>query len=455
MSLRRLLAWALAGHACLLLVSLRHNFVWGEGRELLGIEVPLLLGIAEGVGLTLFALLAGIPYARAACRAQDFDPATITRGGVVLVLAATLAPPCLSTDVFDNLARGRVESVHGANPYTMPPAQFPEDPFTQKANWTKFGNPYGPVSSLVQAGVTGVSGDRVWIGVYVFKLLCALCHIATALCLWRAAKHLRPERAPLVYYLYLWNPWILVETAGNAHNDALLALGVAAAMWALAGSRTALATAAFGLAVLTKHSAAVLGPPLLALAWRRGQLAGFAIGVAITAALTAPLVGHYFMEPGAIDALIAQAGHQRTSLQYLLATLIGTNHGSTLTIAGYVLAALFMAWCLPGIRDASSFGRQAARVVVFFLVVGMPMFSPWYHLWWLPLVAVWAWAGWLRVFAWVSVLCPLSYLVFVTTRELGDLHQVWMWAVGLLPVALLVLTTASEQPRASRSSAAA
>ena len=358
----------------------------------------------------------------------------------MLVLAAVAVPPFLSTDVFDNLARGRVEAVHGANPYSMPPSQFPEDPFTEAANWTSFGNPYGPISSVVQAGLCAVSGDRVWVGVYAFKLLCALCHLATAWLIYLAVARLRPERdhARLAYYLYLWNPWILLETAGNAHNDALLALGLAATLAGLAYSRWFAATTAFGLTVLTKHSIALLGPFLLALALKRGQLRPFAIGVAATAAVTAYFVFRYFLEDGAAQALVAQAGHQRTSLQHFVALLTGVA-SSPITIAGYVVTVVFLALSWPAVRDLNSFGRQSTRLMLVFIIVGMPLFSPWYHLWWLPLIAVWVWPGWVRVFSWIAVLGPMSYLVFATTRSLGLGHELWTWTVGLVPLAALVL----------------
>ena len=56
-----------------------------------------------------------------------------------------------------------------------------------------------------------------------------------------------------------------------------------------------------------------------------------------------------------------------------------------------------------------------------------------------PLVALWAWTGWSRAFAWLAVLGPLSYLVFASTRSYGTVHQLWLWSVGLLPVAVLIL----------------
>ena len=443
MSLRSALAWALAGNACLLAASLRHNFVWGEGRHVLGVDLPVLLGIGEGIALVLFALLAGIPYARAA-RGGDADlpVGAVTRGGLVLLLAATAIPPFLSDDLYDNLARGRVEAVHGANPYSMPPAQFPEDPFTAEANWTSYGNPYGPISSAAQAGVCLIAGDNVWVGAYLFKALCALLHLGAAWCIYRAAARVRPSTAATAYFLYLWNPWILLETAGHAHNDALMVFALAASLVALADGRVAAATFRFGLAVLTKHSIALIGPLLMALAWRTRQLRAFAVGVAATAAVTALFVWRYFLESGAVEALVAQADHQRTSLQRLASMAVGDDHGSTITSVGYVLTVLVLLRCVPRVRDLPSFGRESVVLLLAFLLVGMPMFSPWYHLWWLPMVALWAWPGWTSVFFAAAICGPLSHLVYASTHTFGLAHELWTWAVGCVAVIAVAATSA-------------
>jgi hypothetical protein len=187
---------------------------------------------------------------------------------------------------------------------------------------------------------------------------------------------------------------------------------------------------------MVKHGNAVLGPLLLALAWRRRELRAFAGGALCCAAIAAVLALHYFLEDGAVQALLAQVAHQRTSLQSFVALLFAPERGAALTTFGMILTLLYMLVLLPGVRDVESFAQRAVKVVVFFLVFGMPMFSPWYHLWWLPLAALDARNA--RVFAWLAVLGPLSYLVSTTTRSFGVDHQLWQWGTGLLPVAVLV-----------------
>ena len=427
---------SLLGHACLLAAALRHDFFWGSSA-ITGVDLAPWLGALEGLALVAFALIAGVAYARVAARAGTFDARAVFRSGAIVLLFATAIPPFLSSDVWDNLARGRVEAVHHANPYSMPAGQFPEDPFTRAAEWTSFGNPYGPLSTAVQSAVCLLCGDSPWLGAYLMKALCALCHLLTAWLVYRAVLILAPPRAAHAAFLYLWNPWILVETAGSAHNDALAAVGLAGMAWALAARRMLPATVAFGMAVLVKHGNAVLGPLLLALAWRRRELRAFGGGVLCCAAITALFALRYFLEDGAVQALLAQVAHQRTSLQSFAALLFAPERGAALTMGGMILTALYVLLLLPGVRDVESFAQRAVKLVVFFLLFGMPMFSPWYHLWWLPLAALDARNA--RVFAWVAVLVPLSYLVAVVTRSFEVDHQFWQWGLALLPVAVLVL----------------
>lgn len=435
-SLRRVLVWSLVGHACLLAAAIRHLHFWGT-EKVWGIHLSTILGYAEGAALLAFAALAGIPYARAAARGIDASTRTIIGGGLILLLAATAIPPFLSSDVHDNLARGRVQAEYGANPYTMPPSQYPEDPFVRAAQWTSYGNPYGPVSTMAQAAVCWIAGGRVWAGIYLFKLVFALCHLLVAYCVYQAARRVQPDHAKLALYLYLWNPFLLLEAAGSAHNDTLMAVGLGLMVWALAAGNMLFGTVAFGLAVLTKHSSVVLGPLLLVLAWRRRQLGGFVKGVAVVGAITVGFALFYFMERGAIEALLAQAEHRRTSLQRFVEVFLGSTDPQMLIIIGIALSLLFLLWCLPSVRDLESFGLQGAKVTLFFVLIAMPMFSPWYHMWWLPLIGLCAELR--RAVCWVAVLAPASYLIFATTRSLALDHQAFQWACGLLPVGVLVL----------------
>lgn len=455
--LRRAVWLGLCAHAVLLAVALRHHFVWGAGRRYLGIELHVLLGIGEGLGLLLFTVLGAFALRHALVAARDGaaggagagsgpDPPAAARrllvAGAFVALAATAVPPFLSSDVFDYVARGRVEAHYGHNPYLTPPAAVPtRDPVLALAEWPEFVMPYGPVSALVQAGCAAAAGGTPWLGAYLFKALCAAAHVLTAWLLLRAA----PSHGRAVFALWLFHPWILLESCGSAHNEALVALCLAWMLERIARDRWAMATVAFGLAVLTKHGCAPLGPLLLAAAWRCGRLVPFLTGVGATAAVTALCAWRYFTEPGALDFLAKQTGNRGTSLQHFATLVLGPGAEQPLLLAGYgvtLLAVVLACWRTRAPRDLA---RHGIAVLLVFIVCAMPLFSPWYHLWWAPLVALLPLhAGGtmaLRVLVWLG---PLSYGVYATTRGLGLPHQVFAWTLACLAPALVAFCRGAE-----------
>ena len=53
---------------------------------------------------------------------------------IVSLGLAVAAPVLLSRDVYSYAAYGRIFTLHGANPYVVPPSAFPSDPFVRVAS---------------------------------------------------------------------------------------------------------------------------------------------------------------------------------------------------------------------------------------------------------------------------------------------------------------------------------
>ncbi|HLU40474.1 MAG TPA: glycosyltransferase 87 family protein [Planctomycetota bacterium] len=436
---RRPLPWALAALVVLLAVGLRHHFVWGAGRPVLGVALHVWLGIGEALGVVAFTVLGARAWTAFVDRAPRITTTELLRAGSVVAVVAALLPPGLSSDVFDYVARGRVEVHYGGNPYVTPPAALGvDDPVLALAEWPEFVMPYGPISALAQAACALVAGPVPWLGVFLFKLLCAAAHVATG---WLLSRAVPPERAPAALALWLFHPWILLESCVSGHNEALLALWLALMVERAVRGKYTAATFAFGLAVLTKHGCAPIGPLLLAAAVRARRAGAFAAGVLASAALTALLAWRYFTEPGAFAFLTDQTANRGTSLQHFVILLAGPGAAGPLLWSGYAVTIAMVAAAAARVRDVAAFADRSVLVLAVFILVAMPLFSPWYHLWWAPLAAVLPAAApgarALRALAWLG---PLSYLVYAATRRLDLVHQAWAWPIGaLLPVGIVLL----------------
>jgi hypothetical protein len=303
---------------------------------------------------------------------------------------------------------------------------------------------------VAQAACAKLAGGTPGLGVFLWKLLCAAAHVATA---WLLARAAPPASARWVLVLWLFHPWLLLESCTSAHNEALAALFLALMLERLARERFAAATLAFGAAVLTKHGCAPVGVLLLALALRRGRLGAFVTGVAGTALLTALFAWRYFSAPGALDFLAHQTGNRGASLQHFLGLALGAAVERPCLWLGYALTLLALVRAAPRVRTLADFASSGCGVLLLFIVFAMPLFSPWYHLWWAPFVAVLPATHdatrALRALAWLG---PLSYMVYVTTRNLGLPHQVWTWiSACALPALALPALWASRGRSRSRS----
>ena len=116
---KRLLGFAVLGQLMMVMVATRHAFIYGGSFH-------VLLNVLESLGLIAATLVAGLALSRALRQAHSVPLELLMRGGLLLTLVATLAPPFLSNDIWDYLARGRLDWL-GHNPYTVAVAEHADE----------------------------------------------------------------------------------------------------------------------------------------------------------------------------------------------------------------------------------------------------------------------------------------------------------------------------------------
>jgi hypothetical protein len=132
-----------------------------------------------------------------------------------------LSPPLALTDIFNYVNYGRMEVVHGLNPYTSIPILEPHnDPSFDLSNWHQLLSPYGPLFTMITFVVVPLG---VAASFWVLKALLALASLATLALVWRCARLLGRDPVAAIVLVGL-NPIVLVWGLGGDHNDFLMVL---------------------------------------------------------------------------------------------------------------------------------------------------------------------------------------------------------------------------------------
>jgi hypothetical protein len=364
-----------------LVPSARHGFpAWMRGP---------LAGVSSQLPVHQFVLLLAVMSTAyvVVLVAAPWLPARLVLALVgVLVAMLALAPPLLSTDIFNYVAYARM-GLHGLNPYAHGTVDFRADPSYPYVGhfWNHTPTAYGPLFTLASYALEplGVAG-----AMWAFKAIAALATLGCVWMAWRIAPRVgrQPLRAALLIGL---NPLVLVWGVGGGHNDAVLALLLLIGTWLVVREREAIGGAVIATAAAVKLSAGLVLPFLVLGVRRRARVAAAVAGTA--AALAA--LGVLVFGPDLtrmLDALRVQDryGYSTISLNgfprhYLHLSRAGPHTKLALKVAFVVVSTGLGLWCLRTRNWLSAAGWST-----FVLLLTMGWVLPWYIWWLLPLAAL-------------------------------------------------------------------
>ena len=363
---------------------------YGHGKTLAGIVFWL------GVALMVIA------WVRIG---RDRTAMTLRRtAATVLVWAAPLlvAIPVYSRDVYAYLGQARVLA-GGFDPYHDGPAHVPGPIVDSMAQiWAPTTSPYSPGFMLLARGVVAVTGDDVWAGVIVFRLVLLP---GLLLALWavpRIAAHFGASaRAGL--WLALLNPLLLIHLVGGPHGE-MLQMGVIAAGVALVlDRRHARGLVVLGLAVSLKVTAGVM-IPFVVWIWLahlrryRPVTARDRVGVfAATAAIPAAVFGVFTLLLGlGVGWVNGLAFANRIINPFTVPTLAAhlvswvsapfhTFHLHTVLAVtrplSYAVLAGLLLWLFWQARTGERSAMAGMCWAMFALLLFEPSTLPWYYTW--------------------------------------------------------------------------
>ncbi len=302
--------------------------------------------------------------------------------------------PVFSSDVLAYFSHGYVHTELDGNPYSVHSSAVAASPVG--AELSSYGwqpvypaTPYGPLFTHLEIAVVRLAGQDVRLAMLLFKLVAVASSIATAVLIWWILDRVRPEDRDFGTLAYLWNPAVLVEVAGEGHNDSLMAMLALLAVGLILRRKEAFGAITMAGAALTKYLPLFLVPPLLVYSWRtaesrRRTVRRLAVGAASGLALAVVLFAPFWAGPKTLAGVgeSARAGHTgstQTVLVEILSHVIGepsalravsVAFGTTLVLVVIVLALR--------VRTASDLVHTCALVMVIAMLVMTPAYWPWY-----------------------------------------------------------------------------
>jgi hypothetical protein len=328
-------------------------------------------------------------------------------------------------------------------------------------------SPYGPLWTQFEAGIgriaTGIPAQ-----VLSIKLVVVAFSVGTAAMIWLILGIVAPRSQFTGVLIYLWNPVVIVELAGEGHNDAAMLFFVLLSLWLVVRARQTASAASLAFGALVKIVAVMIAPLQLAYAWRtqrdRGRLAvGVAAGAVVAIAVAAFFYAPFWIGSATLEGLRA---HSRPAIQpstqgvmywYLTRTHSETASAALVSIAMTGLFAGYVAWATFTVRDAASLMKACGRVAVLYLVVA-PGYWPWYAAMPVALLALapndGSFAAVLAVSLASRLAAPIDILrldgAMDWTMEMFAITAIGVW----LPAALLVVLGARRIPAMWRDRAA-
>lgn len=395
--------------------------------------------------------LAGGAYWRALGAAAR-HPQPLSRScllsAVALQLVVFWAAPLTSNDAFPNLAYGRLAHL-GMNPHVQRACDLkPGDELLPLVgHWLEQPSVYGPAvtaAELLPGALPAVAG------LVLFKMEMVALSLTLVVMVWSWCRRLPAGRQQLSFLFVAWNPLLIWEVAGQAHNDGLLVLAFFGFGACLLAERVWKAAGWLALALLTKLCALPLLGLFLFGEWRRSPWRASALALWILSWCACAYVPFWENGSGVCAAVISGSDrlcHTSNSVADVVARTMLFWSGEP---AQYFW---FSAWCtaskfvlaLLGLVLADAVRRpvDVIRGATMFLFVqqalGMSWFQPWYPVWLLPLALLAQDRHLQKAVALYSMAMPWFYLpdhpIWLAGRLLVHaLPLYWLGRSGLLSV---------------------
>lgn len=342
-----------------------------------------------------------------------------------------LAYPATAVDVFGYIAHGRLLVLHHANPLIVPPSAFRTDPILPYLAFPNEPSQYGPLWILLNGALAWLANGNLLAEVMLYKAVAILAHLSGGAVIYHIARRLTPDRAlaRTSALVYLWNPLVLWEMVGNAHNDELMMLCGLLAVWLFVTHNDLLVLPALALGALVKVPLISVAPILFSGVWHRSwsrAVEGALLAVVLAAAIYRPF-WEGFNTLTALrrsDLFTASLGSVlRLGLTPKLGLVDATAVARSVSLAGFGLVVLIAVLLAFHTRTDRAILELCYATLLGTLLLATTWFQAWYVVW--PLAIG-------------SALPEPRRHLEVMLLSLGGLLQyfvfIYLWVMGVFPV---------------------
>jgi alpha-1,6-mannosyltransferase len=364
-------------------------------------------------------------------RARTFRTGWIFAAGAVFCVELIWAYPATAADVFGYIAHGRLFWLHQSNPFIIAPDAFPNDAIIPFLAYPDEPSQYGPLWVLLGGAFAGLARGDLLTEVLLYKAVAALAHLGGGALIYAIARRLSgcATLASASAYLYVWNPLLLWEMVGNAHNDGVMMFFGLGAVWLFVAGYDRLVLPALTAGGLVKVPVVLLAPTLLIGLWRRSgprAVESALLGLVLAIAVYRP----FWEGPETLTALrrtdlftASLGGVLRLALVPTLGVADASSVARTFSLSAFaVVAVLSLVLAIRAEESDAQVLRPAYLTVLAGLLLATTWFQAWYVVWPLALGAALAEPRRHLEVALLSLGGLLQYFVFI-----------YLWVMGLFP----------------------
>jgi hypothetical protein len=316
-----------------------------------------------------------------------FSDSVSVRVGVGAIVALhvifMIAPPLLSSDIFNYVGYARLETVHHLNPYVHPLAAEPTDPSYIYVGWPLNTTAYGPIFTLASLPLGWIAFTTA---IWLLKSVTALASLGCVALVWACARRLGRPPLPATLFFGL-NPILLAYAVGGAHNDLLMVAAALGGIYMLLAGRES-GMLALVAAVAVKSSSVVLLPFAL-LGSRRPSRALFWVLLAAAVGAVATLLAFGTHTSSLLHVLQRDARLETPNdVPGVVNNVFGLGLANrTLGRIGMLVLVPTVALLLVRVYRGGDWLENAGWATCAVLVT-TTWFLPWYLIWFLPLAAL-------------------------------------------------------------------